>query len=558
MPNESFILRVTARTSPGCGGALRRRFTRELSGVISNDCDGSDSNRVNRGTSIFNRASSDPALSAREQLERLRAREAAWTSLSTEHMRVLSLREMRSMMVISGGGIIVGLVQGDVHGTDVSGDLVPTTVVKCCTLPQPWNGLNEAQYKTFMLRDIPFPSIVAYDADPEQDLLIVLTHGHRGLLTMGVPLHDRTSEDFFIQVLSLADGSQHSDAMEPILCAAQLELGRVAWIMEQERQNKCTILIRGPVVMAYGRHINAFRDPGLHFFNWRTGASRTVKTFNGPVNDATFISERDVLVFLPREGIFEVLSIGDVSLSTGESLRVVARFHLPALREHLVYKYPVLWDRPIVRSGRDGVVVASARVCNRLRESIYAFDIVIRIPDLLKSVRGRVSQPDKTVSPAAMLDLPWGHWGTSCTRILDCDVYESPTRAVSGYRVAYSLRKRCGTTAVYLFDFNPRATGWVQSERGTLPVKGQYGRWLMKDTTQPVEETRTCVVSELFVQDSVDRPFGTVALGCIPYRVSVRSYDALLVKVYLDEDHLITLAETLNDDKAEDGAVYSM
>ncbi|KZV67542.1 hypothetical protein PENSPDRAFT_667027 [Peniophora sp. CONT] len=504
--------------------------------------------------------SSRRALTASEQLKRLKEREVAWKTLSPRHGRHFCQWGLGWTLADPVGGSMSSLLDGKGSCLDMEGNMVSHAAFDCCTFPRPWDGSDDTQHTEFTLHGVPVSHVIGFCEDPVQDLLVVLVYGHAKRLSVDRWMFGQDRNSFSLLILSLSKDVQHPHAVAPVVPVTRLQLDADDDFDAVWRETRCAILIRGPLVLIYAREQDGLEDRGLHVLNWRTSFASTIDVFdNGPVIDATFISDHDILVFLPARGVFEVISVAMTGLNDWRPLFCAARFHLPALKHGFHYKHPIKWKSPILccqgmfvrvrLRGCDGVAVASIRVHEPTRHTTYTYDIVVRPAGLLNIARS-LESPCHT-----RRNFRWDLWGPSLVRIFQRRLYDDITLSVSGYRVAcskpaYDLDHASSNRLSYIcvLDFNPRTIARALQDEGesdAVMTTGLNCRSLILDVPPPVGEMRTHIVDDHHIDRSVNCPFNEEVCSCIPYRVTARTYPMCISHVHLDEDHLIAVEETV-------------
>ncbi|VDB96201.1 unnamed protein product [Peniophora sp. CBMAI 1063] len=266
------------------------------------------------------------------------------------------------------------------------------------------------------------------------------------------------------------------------------------------------------------------------------------------MSDATFVSDHDILVFVPNRGCLEVVSVFDEELLRRDSLAIVARFHLPALRSDFTYADPVMWGRQILGSSGDGIAIATARVRRGLL--LDAFDIVVRIPDLLRDAHKRWN------TSCGIPEASWRDWGPAYAYMFNHGVIDTIALSISGYRLARSAplvfgdEDLDGPSCVYVLDFNPKTTARALQEGEhnvyTELSRTRVGFSLLGLTTPPVGEARSCLVTGSYPRHRAGSPFADDIRALGPLRVTMRSYPTRFSTAVLDEDHLIAMASILS------------
>ncbi|KZV67544.1 hypothetical protein PENSPDRAFT_688071 [Peniophora sp. CONT] len=494
-----------------------------------------------------------------EQLNRLQQRERAWSTLPVQHASAFSLVGVHSPLIMTGGGVITFMMSGSL---DADEDMRLPTVLESCILPSPWTGIEGIQRKRLVLRSVPLERVVSYATDPSQDLLIIVAYtgeeyGNHAIFGLD-------SNDFALLVLSLSGDTKHAKAAHRTIPAGHLQLGRFDVGMGAWRHSQYAVLIRGALVATYSRGQSTLSSRGLHVLNWQTGATHSITVFGGNVNDATFVSDHDILVFLPRRGVFVVVFICDERLAKKECLHVIARFYLPIVKGSATYADPVLWGRQVIG---DGVAVATARVIDSRERgmTLDAFDIVIRLPDLLKAAHGRWRKSRNT--PKEFL---WASWGSFYSHIFNRGIIDTLTLSISGYRLACSTPVFTtegglhASTCVYVLDFNPKTTARAL-ENGedsifTGESRTRVGNSLMGEVPPIVGHTRSAIVTGSYPRTIVGSPDDEGIRSHLPYRITTRTYETLFETVVLDEDHITAMSVVLKNDGTQDvtGNVYSM
>ncbi|KZV66493.1 hypothetical protein PENSPDRAFT_667712 [Peniophora sp. CONT] len=417
--------------------------------------------------------------------------------------------------------------------------------------------------------------VLAFTVDPLQDLLELVVY-------MG---NDRPyevdgsggTEDFELWFMSIEQGAPHPSAARPALSLVALELDLTLWENVGASNEELGMHVRGPLGLMYVRRSYGVCDGNLHVYNWHSGAQYVYQVEIGDADayDATFISDRDILLYSMSRQAFLVICVEDVSLTSPSSIRTRAYFHWPGLSSGCVYLHAS--SAPVLGAKGDGVVVAELRVVRTERGSRglggWRFDVVIRIPPLLAAVYG---QP----AGGSPLHIPWSDWGARYARMFDVSICDNMWQSISGYRVARSVLLYDGDgtehtrTCVLVYDFNPRTvtraivTGNVDPvsmlRTGESDEREFEGRHVSQDnlsfgwdedraadsllrrrnmrsdvSVPPTGCCTTRVVTTAFTRNPANSPFDE-ALSCnMPYRVTARTYGERFIVSQLVEDSLI-------------------